>query len=322
MQSERDVDPTASGSVLERADHFVGLLRDVVRCDAVALAGYNPFTSKPQHELLAADGYPEGPLRRLLEDFVPDTHNPGFRLTRNQVRTGLRWSDLSRDWGVTFARTDIAEEHLLPAGFREGLTACLWLPDGSHVGAVHMNWEHASAATDDRRRIVEQFLPLLAEASNLLQPHRVLADEMSGDAYIAVIGRGRGSRVPGRDVGPTLREDGPLWSLMVASAPQLHGRYLWIGEDGQCHQIDLTPCAGGTVLVAEREVPPPYGLTPRELQIVTHLAAGASNLEVAETLVVSRRTVSTHVEHVLGKLGVTSRSEVASVAMSEGIRLI
>jgi len=321
--SETDLTvPTASASVLERADHFVTLLRDLVRCDAVMLTGSNPFALSPQQELLAADGYPDAPLMRLVGDFVPETDNPGFRLVRNTVHTGLRWSDLARDWDVHFAATSIAEQYLLPAGFHEGLSASLWLPDGSHVGAIHMNWEAASAATDDRREVVEQFLPLLTEASNLLQGHRVLADEMHDDAHIAFIGLGREQHVPGRDVGPVLRSDGRLWPLLVASVSHRHGGYLWISEAGTYHRIDMTHCVGATVLVAEREVPPPYGLTARELQIVTLLAVGASNPEIAETLVVSRRTVSTHVEHILAKLSVTSRAEVAALATREGMRLI
>ena len=313
--------PVAS-SVLERADQIVRLLRDLVRCDAVMLTGSNPFALSPQHELLAADGYPDAALRRLLDEFVPDTDNPGFRLVRNKVGAGLRWSDLARDWNVRFAATSIAEQYLIPAGFHEGLTACLWLPDGSHVGAIHMNWDVSRAATDDRRQMVERFLPLLAEASNLLQPHRVLADEVHRDAHIALIGIGHEQRVPGRDVGPILRSDGRLWPLLLASVSRRGGSYIWIGEAGTHHRIDLTRCVGATMLVAEREIPAPYGLTARELQIVSLLAVGASNPEIADTLVVSRRTVSTHVEHILAKLGVASRSEVAALATREGLRLI
>ncbi|MFD0489722.1 regulatory LuxR family protein [Saccharopolyspora erythraea NRRL 2338] len=314
--------PVASASVLERAEQLVHLLRDLVRCDAVMLTASNPFAPTPQHELLAADGYSDAALRRLLDDFVPDTENPAFHLVRNRVRSALRWSDLARDWNIRFAVTSIAEQHLIPAGFHEGLTSSLSLPDGSHVGAVHMNWSTSRAATDDRRRTVEQFRPLLAGTSDLLQPYRVLADEVYGDAHVALIGAGLEQRIPGRDVGPILRSEGPLWPLLLTSVPHRDGRYIWIDEAGTFHRIDLTRCAGATVLVAERETPAPYDLTVRELQIVTLLAVGASNPEIADALVVSRRTVSTHVEHILAKLAVASRAEVAALAAREGLRFI
>lgn len=311
-----------AASFLERGAQLVGLLRDLVRCDAVMLTASNPFAVRPRNELLAADGYSEAVLGRFLDEFVPGTENPGFRVVRGKGRAALRWSDLARDWDVRFAATSIAEQHLLPAGFREGLTAGLWLPDGSPVGAVHMNWGTSRSATDDRRRTVERFRPLLAEASNLLQPHRVLADELHGDAHVALIGADRGQRVPGREVGPTLRAEGRLWPLLLTSVPRRDGSYTWIDEAGSFHRIDLTRCAGATVLVAEREVPAPYGLTPREMQVVTLLAGGASNPEIAAAFVVSPRTVSTHVEHVLAKLGVSSRAEVAALATRDALRLI
>ncbi len=54
------------------------------------------------------------------------------------------------------------------------------------------------------------------------------------------------------------------------------------------------------------------GLTRREREIAGLLAEGLSNKEIAARLVISQRTVETHVDHVLGKLGITSRAQVAS----------
>ena len=56
----------------------------------------------------------------------------------------------------------------------------------------------------------------------------------------------------------------------------------------------------------------PGGLTRREWQIAQLLAEGLSNKEVAERLVISRRTAETHVEHILSKLGFKSRAQVGS----------
>ncbi|MCW0215940.1 MAG: helix-turn-helix transcriptional regulator [Pseudonocardia sp.] len=314
--------PGLPASLVERAEQAVQLLRDLVRCDAIALTASNPFALSPQHQVLTAAGYSDRTLKDVLDDFVPHTDNPGFRLLRTQVRSALRWSDLAREWNVQFAATALAETHLLPAGYREGLTACLWLPDGSHAGAIHMSWEAPQAATDERREIVERFRPILAGSSNLLAPHQVLADEAYPDAHVAVIGADVQQPVPGRDVGPILRADGQLWPLLLASLPRRDSSLLWLDEFGGAHRLDLTHCAGATVLVAERATPAPYGLTARELQVLTLLAAGASNPEIAASLVVSRRTVSTHVEHILAKLEVSSRAEAAALATREGLLLL
>ncbi|WP_051899081.1 ABC transporter substrate-binding protein [Sciscionella sediminilitoris] len=58
---------------------------------------------------------------------------------------------------------------------------------------------------------------------------------------------------------------------------------------------------------------PPFGLTPRELQVATCIAGGLSNPQIAEALACSRRTVATHVEHVLAKTGVAARASVATL---------
>ncbi|MEV4681608.1 LuxR C-terminal-related transcriptional regulator [Streptomyces kurssanovii] len=54
-------------------------------------------------------------------------------------------------------------------------------------------------------------------------------------------------------------------------------------------------------------------LTPREREVAALVAQGLSNREVAERLVISKRTADTHVEHILTKLGVTSRAQIPTV---------
>ncbi|MCR1783950.1 ABC transporter substrate-binding protein [Nocardioides carbamazepini] len=56
------------------------------------------------------------------------------------------------------------------------------------------------------------------------------------------------------------------------------------------------------------------GLNRRELQVLTLIAAGLANPGIAERLVVGRRTVATHVEHLLAKLGVSNRAAAAALA--------
>ena len=56
-------------------------------------------------------------------------------------------------------------------------------------------------------------------------------------------------------------------------------------------------------------------LTPTELKVVELVAEGLSNPQVAERLIMSPRTVSTHLSHVFAKLGVSSRGELAAAAL-------
>jgi DNA-binding NarL/FixJ family response regulator len=57
-----------------------------------------------------------------------------------------------------------------------------------------------------------------------------------------------------------------------------------------------------------------HGITPREHQVLRLLADGASNREIAEALVISEKTASVHVSHILAKLGARNRVEAAAIA--------
>jgi DNA-binding NarL/FixJ family response regulator/tetratricopeptide (TPR) repeat protein len=58
----------------------------------------------------------------------------------------------------------------------------------------------------------------------------------------------------------------------------------------------------------------PFGLTPRERQVLAALAEGATNREIATQLYMAEKTASVHVSRILAKLGVRSRTEAAAVA--------
>ncbi len=60
---------------------------------------------------------------------------------------------------------------------------------------------------------------------------------------------------------------------------------------------------------------PAQGLTSRELEVLTLVAQGKSNQGIADELGLSRRTVERHVGDILSRLGVTSRSAAAAMAI-------
>jgi predicted ATPase/DNA-binding CsgD family transcriptional regulator/transcriptional regulator with XRE-family HTH domain len=65
--------------------------------------------------------------------------------------------------------------------------------------------------------------------------------------------------------------------------------------------------------------PAPFGLTPREIEVLTLVANGRTDHEIAEDLSISYRTVTTHVSHILDKLGVDSRTAAGIAAVRAGI---
>lgn len=60
-------------------------------------------------------------------------------------------------------------------------------------------------------------------------------------------------------------------------------------------------------------------LTVREVDVLKQVARGLSNEEIAQELVVSERTVRTHVSNILGKLHLANRTQAALYALREGI---
>jgi DNA-binding NarL/FixJ family response regulator len=60
-------------------------------------------------------------------------------------------------------------------------------------------------------------------------------------------------------------------------------------------------------------------LSPREREILTLLAEGRTQSQIAAALVISSKTVATHIQHILSKLGVNTRAQAVSAAFQRGL---
>lgn len=82
----------------------------------------------------------------------------------------------------------------------------------------------------------------------------------------------------------------------------------------------LAPDAAGSLLRSGAATPAVQGigaLTAREREVLTQIADGRSNREIARLLRVSEKTVKTHVSSVLAKLGVADRTQAALLAVRQ-----
>ncbi|MCL6732857.1 LuxR C-terminal-related transcriptional regulator, partial [Streptomyces neyagawaensis] len=128
----------------------------------------------------------------------------------------------------------------------------------------------------------------------------------------------------------TLREDpavvrrGPAPSAPRGLAPAAHGGPAPVGRTGPAPAVPKEPApdlregrspagnpAPGSAATAG---PPadPVPLTRRELQVAALVAQGRTNKQIADHLVIARRTAEGHVERILAKLGFRNRSQVAA----------
>jgi HD-GYP domain-containing protein (c-di-GMP phosphodiesterase class II) len=86
----------------------------------------------------------------------------------------------------------------------------------------------------------------------------------------------------------------------------------------------LDPMAADAVLhaaghLAKRSTARPHGLTPREVEVLRLVARGASNKEIAATLVISEKTARNHVERTYAKIGVSNRIGASMYALRHGL---
>ncbi len=63
----------------------------------------------------------------------------------------------------------------------------------------------------------------------------------------------------------------------------------------------------------------PAGLTEREIEVLRLLARGLSNKEIAQRLVISRKTVGKHVEHIYAKIDTPNRAAASLFAAQHGL---
>lgn len=92
------------------------------------------------------------------------------------------------------------------------------------------------------------------------------------------------------------------------------GQY-WVGRESVSDLVKALRSAGGPVDgggLRGRD----FGLTPRELEIVTLVVAGYSNPDIAQRCSISEQTVKHHVSNIFDKLGVSNRLELALFAVN------
>jgi HD-GYP domain-containing protein (c-di-GMP phosphodiesterase class II) len=81
--------------------------------------------------------------------------------------------------------------------------------------------------------------------------------------------------------------------------------------------VDGVLRAAGHAVKRRRNLP--AGLTPREVEVLRLLVRGLSYKEIAQELVISRKTAGAHVEHIYTKLGVSNRARASLFAMKHGL---
>lgn len=81
----------------------------------------------------------------------------------------------------------------------------------------------------------------------------------------------------------------------------------------------LPPAGSNEPATRDRPVGPPDGLTPREVEVLSLVARGLTNVEIGRTLFIGETTVKTHTNNAFAKIGVRNRAEATRYAHDHGL---
>jgi DNA-binding CsgD family transcriptional regulator len=216
-------------------------------------------------------------------------------------------------------------EFFRPAGLRAGLMCALVTSDGRYVGFLDMSSEDARSPSDEACAVIGHLAPALATLVDPWQTARRLASTLDADATML-------RPLPDGDIDAI--QGGPVPPQFAARPFALHealaqmlppGRFtagfLWPDGAGGWLRCRAVRTGDGTTVVHVDPPDPELALTPRELEVLTLLATGASNADIADELFVVIRTVKAHVEHILEKLSVSTRTAAVTRAIHSGLLL-
>ncbi|HZG89480.1 MAG TPA: LuxR C-terminal-related transcriptional regulator [Pseudonocardia sp.] len=285
-------------------------LHGLLPYDCAALSRWDPL--ERVHRAVAVVGYPADVLgfldRRMHTDPLFDEVRRG--------RVPVRVRDIPRPR----RRGDVFDLVIDPLGFRDGVTQCLFAADGRYLGMLNASTLDLRHPDDDAVALLD----LLADdVAGLLDPlpaagstTAALATGAAEGLFVtatALVPLSPGARPELAGPRSPLR---PLVSAALAGGGRVTSVLALVGHE--LLEVTLEPRPGGVVLL-HRPAAPPFGLTPRELEVLAALSRGGTNPGIARDLRISPRTVATHVEHLLAKTGAPNRTAAARLAADLGL---
>jgi DNA-binding CsgD family transcriptional regulator len=323
MEVAAEIGQIASGAgrFEQRAESLLEMLRRLVpfRAAGIFLLGAEQGGLTP----FADQGYDEAVRAYITSRANSDEIE---MLGLNRASVPLRLQDLP----IARERVRGWAEYLSPAGFREGLGVGLFTPDGRHLGLLALNTDTERHPTAAARDWIGKLAPVIAQA---LDPMRsairlagVVADARAG---VALTRAGDVLPMPGLPTHPLLGTGSGLMAVAIERLTAAgYGSFLCpdSAADVPDSHVRITvlacPSDAPHYLVAVVLLSPPgdlRGLTRRELEVLGMLVEGWPSQRIAAVLFVTPRTVNAHIEHILAKLGASTRTLAAVQALRFGL---
>ncbi|CAL9490690.1 response regulator [Streptomyces sp. enrichment culture] len=202
-------------------------------------------------------------------------------------------------------RVLVCDDHVV---VRAGLLALLGsAPDIEVVGEAGSGEEAVALARKLDPDVVLMDLQLGAGIDGVEATRRIVAARRGGRPHVLVLT----TYDTDADITRAI-EAGATGYLLKAERPEELFAALHAAAEGR---TALSAPVAGRVMAQMRSPRP--ALTPRERDILTHLAQGLPNREIARTLFISEATVKTHLRRIYDKLGVDTRAGAVSVAKEQ-----
>jgi len=298
MKAE-SVTPPAVSSVVLVVDDAPDTLR--MLCDALAIEGYTVLVARDAIEALERFEMAV-PDAVLLDAIMPGEN--GFALCR-RLKAEPSWSHVP----VIFM-TGLTETEQIVEGFASGgvdyVVKPLKIPEVLARLATHLRNAHVSRLAREAVDVAGLGVVLLDSQGRIAwrspQAMRWLEEALGPQDDAAPLKHWLQTAVT---QGETL--------TALPDGSQLQAQYL--GQTGPGETMILLRQSGPAVDAAHKRLSG-AALTPRETEVLSWLAKGKTNRDIADILGMSPRTVNKHLEHIFEKLGVETRTAAAAIASS------
>lgn len=307
-------DTPAFSSLRDRSQTLLDVLASRVNSSASAIALWDPFTKS--HVTMTNEGYPNQVMDYFNTGFVGS--DPLFKHMEHVGTGALRWKDFPG-----YLNSLSVREFFRPAGFQEGLSARLVTSGGIYVGVLHVNSDSPRYPSPEDVSYINALRNRFAATLDIRSRPALVAEFISPGSPAWLVAR-NGAALP---LHPELPDDlaDPQLSTLVRSlagtatsfrVPRSGLPPLFFG---MYPTSPLLPFGAPTSLVITRVEDLPFGISHRELEVLTLVARGFTATQAGEFLSISPKTVGHHIEHLLTKTGARNRVELAARATVDGL---
>jgi HD-GYP domain-containing protein (c-di-GMP phosphodiesterase class II) len=264
----------------------------------------------------------------------------GVALTDPQLEAALEavadFVDLKSPYTIGHSRNvaDLAADAARAAGLSAGQVTLLrraaLVHDVGRLGVSNAVWDKTTPLTQAERERI-RIHPYLSERMLGSSPPLAALAALAGQHHERVDGSGYPRGLSGDQLSPAAKILAVADTYRSKAEPRAHRpeqspAQIETHLRGEVRAGRLDGAAVDAVLRAaghrvRRRPDRPAGLTPREVEVLQLVARGLSYQQIAQRLVISRKTASNHVERVYTKIGVTNRAMASLFAVRHGLLL-